>query len=143
MKNTLNKQHKHIILIVFGQWNTEELFILKRSILFQLYIINDHYILLQIVVPTERIPPGVGYHTSVSALGTLQASQHKGQSVELITEDIEVSVFPFLLFFVTKCSLCQHIQEWIRILCDIFTCKYLYIYIWVHFFLYSFIHMYI
>lgn len=68
---------------------------------------------LQIVVPTEKIPPGVGYHTSVSALGTLQASQHKGQSVELITEVIELIGGPQIENYPFKARK-RHPQDYVR-----------------------------
>ncbi|XP_042873986.1 probable asparagine--tRNA ligase, mitochondrial [Penaeus japonicus] len=68
---------------------------------------------LQVVIPTKKIPPGVGYHTSVSASGTLQASQHKGQKIELITDVLELIGGPQVENYPFKARK-RHPQEYIR-----------------------------
>lgn len=45
--------------------------------------------LLQVVLPSEKRPPALGFHASVSASGVLQSS-HKGQDVELVADEVQV-----------------------------------------------------
>ncbi|XP_071513711.1 asparaginyl-tRNA synthetase [Panulirus ornatus] len=45
---------------------------------------------LQVVLPSEKRPPALGFHASISASGVVQLSSHKGQDVELIADELQV-----------------------------------------------------
>ncbi|KAG7159996.1 Asparagine--tRNA ligase-like [Homarus americanus] len=45
---------------------------------------------LQVVLPSEKKPPALGFHSSVTVSGILSLSSHKGQEVELVANDVQV-----------------------------------------------------
>ncbi|XP_045625992.2 asparaginyl-tRNA synthetase isoform X1 [Procambarus clarkii] len=45
---------------------------------------------LQVVLPSGKRSVNLGFHASVSATGILHSSSHKGQDVEMVTDEIQV-----------------------------------------------------
>ncbi|XP_064099115.1 asparaginyl-tRNA synthetase-like [Macrobrachium nipponense] len=45
---------------------------------------------LQVVLPSEKRPESLGYHSSLFTSGVLRTCSHKGQDIELLAEEIQV-----------------------------------------------------
>ncbi|CAL4085814.1 unnamed protein product [Meganyctiphanes norvegica] len=45
---------------------------------------------LQVIVPTSKLPNGLGFHSCVSAAGILKSSDHPNQEVELIAQQVKL-----------------------------------------------------